>query len=134
MMEKFTCSTCKLPKPVTEFSRNKCTRTGYNNCCKSCIREYNSRRRYRQHGLTLEQWEAILERQDGKCAICRTDTPGGGWRYFGVDHDHECCPGEFSCGKCVRGLLCCNCNHGLGNFADNVEYLSSAITYLGVAA
>lgn len=47
-----------------------------------------------------------------------------------VDHDHGCCPGQKSCGNCIRGLLCDNCNIGLGHFKDSVESLQLAIEYI----
>lgn len=62
---------------------------------------------------------------DPKCEIC-----GSKELKLHVDHDHKCCPGVKSCGKCVRGLLCPGCNHGLGNFRDNEERLLLAAAYL----
>lgn len=32
-----------------------------------------------------------------------------------IDHDHRCCPGDVSCGKCVRGIVCSRCNTGIGH-------------------
>jgi len=47
-----------------------------------------------------------------------------------VDHDHKCCPGKTSCGQCVRGLLCWNCNDTLATFRDNPEKLRGLAHYL----
>lgn len=62
------------------------------------------------YNLTLEQWNDLYVRQGGLCAICmrklRKDRAQ-------TDHDHACCPGATSCGKCVRGLLCKDCNYKL---------------------
>lgn len=63
------------------------------------------------YGMTPEQYDAMLDMQDGKCAIC-TQPPGD--RLLHIDHDHSCCPGKKSCGRCIRGLLCAACNAKLG--------------------
>lgn len=82
----------------------------------------------RYYKLTFAQYEAMLEAQDGGCAICGgVDTMG---RRMSVDHDRSCCPGTTSCGNCVRALLCGHCNHGLGKFQDSPEVLNKAIDYL----
>lgn len=47
-----------------------------------------------------------------------------------IDHDHSCCPGQQTCGDCVRGLLCRACNRGLGSFKDQVDLVENAIKYL----
>lgn len=59
-----------------------------------------------------------LEEQNGCCGICHRGDPGGGRKYFSIDHDHKCCNGKKSCGKCLRGLLCKGCNYFLG-YAEN---------------
>jgi len=75
----------------------------------------------KKYGITLEDYEVMLESQNHTCKICGTDEPRGvgAWK---VDHCH-------TTGK-VRGLLCNNCNVGLGNFKDNAAVLASAIKYL----
>src|SRR5574343_1913433 len=81
-----------------------------------------------RYGVTRERYEALLDEQGGRCAICRTDSPGAkAWK---IDHDHACCPGNTSCGSCVRGLLCNRCNVGIGMLGDNPEVLFSAAEYL----
>lgn len=79
-----------------------------------------------RHGLSIEQYNELLAEQGGRCAICGVvpDRP------FAIDHDHKCCPGVHSCGKCVRGLLCNNCNTGIGMMADDPARLRSAANYL----
>jgi hypothetical protein len=80
----------------------------------------------RSYGITLAEYEAMLEAQGGKCAICkgpeRTRDKDGGPRRMPVDHDHQ--RGN------VRGLLCTHCNRALGMFKDNVEILKAAVDYV----
>lgn len=73
------------------------------------------------YGLSPERFAAILDAQGGRCAICRTDTPGGkgGWH---TDHDHTT--------KEVRGLLCDRCNRGLGHLHDDPQVIRAAMAYL----
>jgi hypothetical protein len=74
----------------------------------------------KSYGMTLEQREAMLAAQGGKCAICTSPEPNG--RYWHIDHCHSSMK--------VRGLLCNNCNLMLGHSKDNVETLAAAIRYL----
>lgn len=79
----------------------------------------------KKYGLTVSQWDEILDSQGGVCAICRESHD----RYH-TDHDHSCCAGEVSCGKCVRGILCPQCNQALGLMRDDRQRLVNAIEYL----
>lgn len=73
------------------------------------------------YGITKDEYEAMLASQDGRCAICRADEPGGkgGWH---VDHCHNT--------KVIRGLLCHHCNIGVGQFKDDPARLRAAADYL----
>lgn len=90
---------------------------------------YYRKQNLRRFGLTPETFDALLESQAGRCAICRTGIPTGhGWH---VDHDHACCPPPGrTCGKCVRAILCSECNTGLGKFRDDPAVLRAAAEYL----
>ena len=74
----------------------------------------------RRYGITLEDYDRMLETQGGGCAICgrppRTDIS------LHVDHDHET-------GR-IRGLLCFPCNNTLGDFKDDPKRLYAAADYL----
>lgn len=88
-------------------------------------------RLWAKYRLSLEAYEAMLRAQGGCCAICRVESPSDiRTGRFHVDHDHACCPGTKSCGKCVRGLLCHACNTALGNFHDDAGRLLAAVAYL----
>lgn len=79
----------------------------------------------KKYGLTLEDQERMLREQNYKCAICGQEIflQGSSQKLIAhVDHDHKT-------GK-VRGLLCKECNIGLGKFMDNTEYLLRAVSYL----
>ena len=74
----------------------------------------------RKYGMTIEQYDAMLEAQGGGCFICgrppREDIS------LHVDHDH-------STGK-VRGILCFCCNNALADFQEDPELLKKAATYV----
>jgi hypothetical protein len=91
------------------------------------VREWRSALIRRYH-ITYEQYNVLLEKQGGVCAVC--GKPESTQRQLCVDHDHDCCPGDTSCGKCVRGLLCSKCNRGLGLLRDSCEILEKALAYL----
>lgn len=80
----------------------------------------------RSYGIDCDGFERMLAEQKGLCAICETSPdpnhPVKHKRVLAVDHDH-------ATGK-VRGLLCYNCNHGIGNFLEDPMLIVKAILYL----
>ena len=70
------------------------------------------------HSFTIKDYNHLFLKQGGVCAICKKTEN----KRLSIDHDHET--------GIVRGLLCSNCNLGIGKLFDNVEYLQSAILYL----
>lgn len=90
-------------------------------------REYYRRNpeKYRRHKLlvryhlTEESWEKMLADQGGCCYLCEDLLPENP-REIHIDHDHSCCPGAArSCGRCIRGLTCGQCNRLIGNANDD---------------
>jgi hypothetical protein len=92
-------------------------------------RDYNLTRNY---GITLTEYNLMLEAQGGVCFICG-EPPKEGRRKLAVDHLHS--KGEKKRnprekrGR-VRGLLCWQCNRGIGGFKDSVTQLRRAADYL----
>lgn len=75
-----------------------------------------------KYDLTPEAYAALDQAQNFRCRICgrhKSETRHG---VLDVDHDHDT--------KRIRGLLCNNCNQGLGQFKDNPTSLLRAIQYL----
>ena len=83
--------------------------------------QIKSKRRTR-YGLSPNEFDRLTEAQGGGCAVC--GSPESGERNLSVDHNHE--TGE------VRGILCRNCNTGLGCFGDSPELMLEAIAYLRI--
>lgn len=147
------CSKCKVMKRAADMGKSKVGPGGLGSWCKACISSYNKSRyaalteeersariskgvRHRQesgyflrvrYGISPEEYQILLAKQDGVCAIC--GGPPKGKRRFSVDHDHKCCPGEITCGRCIRGLLCITCNVQLGTY-ENAEWTVRADNYL----
>jgi hypothetical protein len=69
--------------------------------------------RLKRYNITQQLFDRLLEVQGHACAMC--PQPFTENSAICVDHDHACCPDEKqSCGKCIRGLLCLDCNTTLG--------------------
>lgn len=75
-----------------------------------------------KYGISEETYKVLEESQNFKCKICSKPKEDLRYGVLQVDHDHET-------GR-VRGLLCNNCNTGLGHFKDNPTHLLRAIQYL----
>ena len=136
------CATCGESKPLEDFYPH--SKPGlYQSSCKRCHcalsverfsrlpadQQYAAqfKRRLKKYGLTPASYEERLVAQGRRCAICGTNEPDGranhaGVARFTVDHDHAT--------GAVRGLLCVECNRGLGAFDDDPERLALAIAYL----
>lgn len=87
--------------------------------------EYTRRQVLRKYNMDEDDFKEMLDDQDGRCPICLGNIEGrteGGVLLAHIDHDHET--------RLVRGLLCTNCNKGLGFLKDNIRYLARAIVYL----
>ncbi len=136
------CSRCKKLKNKSEFSGDNARKDGLNCYCRDCLKiiqksyrasdldKYklcNKRSNLKKYNITLDDFEALLDEQDGVCAIVGC----GSQDRLSIDHDHTCCSGKYSCGKCIRGLLCFRCNTALGCIQDNKEILLDMINYLG---
>ena len=142
-MEHKTCCDCRESKPLSDYHKSAQHKSGVSGHCKPCQAAYHRQwyaknrakksvdmrrvRLSRLFGLSLEDWDALYDRQNGGCAICgesdgygRSD--GAGRKRLSVDHDHQT--------GAVRGLLCDACNTGLGKFRDDPGLLAKAINYL----
>jgi hypothetical protein len=154
------CTKCRVAQPVSNF-RKGAARDGLHYWCKSCtaharrelrkrspekVREAD-RQRYaanphakrearlkHYYGISVEQYNALFEKQGGLCAICgrpETRAHRDGRPYnLAVDHDHGCCPGPRLCGACVRGLLCRDCNTAVGLLGESPDRVAAALAYL----
>lgn len=130
------CFGCDTWLPADRYSRSSGKKDGLQPRCKSCAKaiyghvhaEVRSANRKSKYGLSAEAFQDLLDKQNGRCAICLTDDSG--LRFWAVDHDHTCCSGKTSCGNCVRGILCGQCNVGLGSFRDDASRLRRAAEYL----
>jgi hypothetical protein len=128
------CKTCKEYLGRSDFyqTRNAKGKAYCYGSCKPCTNK-KARERYDpikrkanglkyNYGITLEEYNIKLERQDYGCAICGIKIPGGNGKHFYVDHNHT--TGQ------IRDLLCHNCNFVIGYAKEDVEILKAVINYL----
>ena len=120
------CNDCGLEawnkEELEWFAKDSTQKYGRKNYCEDCRK---TRRRNdglkAAYGITLQEYEELLQKQEGKCKICGTTDPKHKG-VFHVDHNHNT-------GK-IRGLLCHGCNTALGLFQDSPTILVKATEYL----
>lgn len=109
------CTGCFLSKPLEDFHKHRRGALGRHERCRDCR---SHAERFRMYGISRDEYEALAR---NGCQICGIkEEPDG--RRLAVDHDHE--------NDCVRGVLCDNCNNGIGRFNDNPPLLRRAAEYL----
>lgn len=152
---EWVCSKCKLSKPRSEYARRTAPgRPPYCKPCNRIYQRDRrladveksraDNKRWRQgrlerdrEGELRREWDkslwsmfkiraddydAMFLEQGGVCGICGNTERE---RRLSIDHDHRCCPGKKSCGRCVRGLLCMRCNLALGTYELHVVQFES---------
>lgn len=142
-----TCTRCKTKKSLADFYKQTSSKDGKMSRCKKCCAEYNKEwaaknperakerwriaekksrnnpaRRARKFGITVDELNIWLSVDN--CQICGNQFKSGQNKH--IDHCHVT-------GK-VRGVLCTNCNTGIGNLRDSAELLKKAIQYLNNAS
>ena len=106
-----------------QYSEDPALRERYRNQAREWARNNREKReeqRLRKYGITPDEYQAKYKSQKGQCAICRYEFTDR--KSVHVDHCHE--SGKF------RGLLCSQCNLGIGKFSDDPEKLARAAMYL----
>jgi hypothetical protein len=157
-MKTQNCTKCGIEKEISNFRLSKTGRFGVTRRCNDCLNEYSRNywhlhkdehviakreygRKYRserklidkdkklqkEFGITLKDYNKLFQEQNGVCAICNQpekifSKKANQIISLAIDHNHQT-------GK-IRGLLCSDCNTGLGKFKDNKLILESARTYL----
>jgi len=116
------CTVCGTLKEFDEYHNQVSSPDGKASACMRCKaavrRAVHLKHKY---NMTEATYVSMIEAQEGNCAICGSpdETISGN---LAVDHCHET--------DKVRGLLCSNCNKGLGLLQDSIQVLSGAIRYL----
>ena len=147
-LDEFGVQICRGPcgktLPLADFHPNSSMRLGVTKTCKKCQSKYarewvekNPEKAFNSHllrrfGITLDEYNAMLIRQGGVCAVCgelptsvRNRRKGKQRTFIArlvVDHDHAT--------GMVRGLLCSSCNTGIGALKDEAVTVRAALDYL----
>lgn len=148
-METKYCPGCQSTKPASDFYQNQTRADNLGSYCKTCARDASVKssrkhpqthkraaKKYRdnnpgnvrdqilryRYGISIGEYDAMLARQGGGCAICGKATARKRQTRLHVDHCKET--------KKVRGLLCAACNNGLGQFDHDTDLMNEAIGYI----
>ena len=106
------CTGCKQELDISLFSKDANRKDGLQRLCKPCSRLAVQSTLY---GLSAD---GIREKLATGCAVC------GSMNDLEIDHDHNCCPGVKSCGKCVRDALCGRHNRAEGMLRQRSEVVA----------
>lgn len=138
------CIKCGKKKKLDLFVKASDCIDGRSNVCKQCkteqVKKYYldnpekrlekqekdrvSKTNWKSHHITEDIYNEMLSLHKGKCYICKDRDATD------IDHDHNCCSGSKSCGRCIRGLLCNRCNTALGVLEKNRQNLNFMIQYI----
>ena len=145
------CGDCKVEKPASEFNKDKGKLDGLHWCCVVCRKKYRqqpkvkaatseynkaqrlknpeaTKKRDREYtlrrywGMTTDEFEKLMIKHNRKCGICGKKERSSAKKPLVIDHDHKT--------GAIRGLLCDNCNRGIGLLQDSKKLLQNAIAYL----
>ena len=137
---RIVCNDCEKLKECIEFNKNRTNKSGYQDICRNCqsarSKDYVKRNPgkhrsgyyLRKYKLTSRQVIELLNNQNNECKICNKILPSElnglvkKQHQYDVDHCHKT--------NKVRGILCHNCNVGLGRFKDDSELLVKAAEYI----
>jgi len=116
------CSKCEIIKPQSEFYLKQSSIDGLGDWCSECDKESSRKTNLEsKYGINQVQYDLMLKSQNGICKMCGK-TPKENKQSLSVDHNHKT-------GK-IRGLLCTNCNRGIGLLQDDPELLRIGADYL----
>lgn len=79
-------------------------------------------RTFKSYGITQDDFDAMVKEQNGRCAMCQTTEPGGPHKIWAIDHCHTT--------GATRGLLCTQCNIGIGNLRDDPEVMLAGVSHV----
>jgi len=122
------CRGCGEVKNINKFATARRNKDGKEHFCKQCRWNQKDKEKhnlsvrasllYREYGLTLDEYDTMLLKQNFVCAICKNKDK----QRLCVDHNHKT--------KKVRGLLCSSCNRSLGALGDTIESIEGVLEYL----
>jgi hypothetical protein len=127
------CPDCRRFYDASHFHPDTRMKDGLVSSCRKCRnrkatnwQRRNPRSKRNTHlkakfGITIEQFDSMLANQNYQCAICMSSDPKGRGS-FHVDHCHKT--------GTIRGLLCHDCNTGIGKLGDTSQALQKAVDYL----
>ena len=133
------CYVCKIEKSKNDFHKSRSRSDGLNSRCKKCQVEYNKnrynkdpesfklKRIYARYKITPDVYYQMIK---NGCEVC------GSHKLLHIDHDHNCCGYEngnrdvTTCGKCIRGVLCKDCNTAEGLLHGDIDTIIKLAEYV----
>jgi hypothetical protein len=112
-----TCTKCLIEKSQHDFYKQNHKIDGLSSMCKACLNIGSIISRF---NLSQEEYEGMVK---NGCEAC------GSFNKLCIDHDHSCCNYSGSCGNCIRGVLCSDCNSAEG-FIKNLSQAKGLLEYM----